>query len=331
MSRFVPRPRSWRGPPALAVQAALASGVLAVTVGGDSAVGAAAARTAEAADTAVQQAVDQAAGDRWDAAAPEHSVTGERRGIAAAGADALLAERLAPLLADLAGTATRLGVAVLDPVTGRSAVHGTGRFDTASIVKVDIVAALLLRAQDEGRELTDAELAEAAAAIRYSDNAATDELWRRLGGAPGLDAANERLGLSATTGGEGGHWGLTQTTAADQIALLRAVFQSPSPLHASSRELLQDLMGEVAAEQRWGVSAAGSGGPKGPLEIKNGWLPRTPTTLWDVNSIGRVTVAGHRYLVAVLSDGHLTWERGRAVVEEAARAAVAALRAAPEG
>ncbi|WP_165985696.1 serine hydrolase [Streptomyces sp. YIM 98790] len=329
MPPSVPRPRSWRGAPALVVQAALASGVLAVTVGGDSAVGAAVAEAAGsvAGDTGDTRGIGGTAageaGGSWESAAPEHSVTADLSGILPAGPDAVLADAVAPLLE---GTTARLGVAVHDPRTGRTAGYGGAHFDTASIVKVNIVAALLLTAQDEGRELTRTELAEASAAIRYSDNPATDALWQRLGGERGLDAANARLGLTDTRGGGDGHWGLTQTTAADQITLLRAVFGTPSPLTAASRELLQELMGDVVADQRWGISAAAGAGAEGPVEIKNGWLPRSQTLLWDVNSIGRVTVDGKPYLVAVLSDGHASWDSGRTVVEEAARAAVRALR-----
>jgi hypothetical protein len=60
--------------------------------------------------------------------------------------------------------------------------------------------------------------------------------------------------------------------------------------------------------------------------LKNGWLPRGTTGLWVVNSIGRVTAGGHDYLVAALSNGSATKERGIALVEAAAREAVAAFR-----
>lgn len=62
------------------------------------------------------------------------------------------------------------------------------------------------------------------------------------------------------------------------------------------------------------MSAAGPTG----FALKNGWLPRTATGLWDINSVGRVTADGREYLVAVLSDGNSTkaggfrrWRRRR--------------------
>lgn len=221
---------------------------------------------------------------------------------------------LAGALAPLTGGAD-VSVAVLDTASGAGAVYGDGAYDTASIVKVDILAALLLLAQDEGRELNGAEHAWAEAMIRRSDNTSATELLKTVGGAEGLDAANERLGLSGTTAAHA--WGLTQTTATDQVRLLEAVFGTDSELSETSRAYLTELMGEVRADQRWGVSAAGSG-----AALKNGWMPRTTTGLWDINSIGRVESGGSTYLVAVLSRGHATKEAGVALVESVAKAAV---------
>ncbi|MFJ9351986.1 serine hydrolase [Streptomyces sp. NPDC101237] len=212
-----------------------------------------------------------------------------------------------------------VSAAVLDLDSGDSAVHGDGAFDTASIVKVDILAALLLRAQDAGRRLTAAEKAYAVKMIENSDNASASALWEVIGEAAGLDAANARFGLTGTEGGAEGLWGLTQTTAADQLVLLRQVFGDESELSEASRSYLRDLMGSVEADQRWGVSAAADG--SGPA-LKNGWLARSSTGLWDVNSIGRVTAGGTRYLVAVLSRGTVSQAAGIALVEAAAKAAV---------
>ncbi|WP_353941450.1 serine hydrolase [Streptomyces sp. HUAS MG91] len=231
--------------------------------------------------------------------------------------------RLAEALDGLEGS---YSVAVLDAAAGTSAAYATdagATYDTASIVKVDVLAALLLRAQDDGRPLTAQERAHAAAMIRSSDNSATTALWDTIGGADGLDAANERFGLTGTTGGAGPLWGLTQTTAADQLVLLQQVFgtDGDSVLDADARAYVQGLMENVESDQRWGVSAAGGDG----LALKNGWLRRSTTELWDINSVGRVTVGGRRYLIAVVSAGNATKDAGIALVEAVARAAVPVL------
>ncbi|WP_461020602.1 serine hydrolase [Streptomyces daliensis] len=218
-------------------------------------------------------------------------------------------------------------VAVEDVESGESVVHGAKKdsetFDCASIVKVDILAALLLRTQDRDSHLTAEQKRLASAMIRSSDNTAADALWQAIGGAPGLDAANKRLGLEATTGGTNLHWGLTQTTAGDQLALLQAVFGEDSPLSADSREYIRTLMTGVVEGQRWGVSAAAEA--ETTVALKNGWLPRSATGLWDVNSIGRIESDGRTLLIAVLSDGQPSHRTGIDLVEKVSTTAVRAL------
>lgn len=254
----------------------------------------------------------------------------EKSGVTASAtpsATALTAALTDALDAVADGTDARFSAAVLDTGSAALAVYGGDAYDTASIVKVDILAALLLRAQDAGRQLTAQERSYAAVMIQQSDNDAATALWQEIGGATGLDAANERLGLTETRGGRSGRWGLTRTTAADQLRLLREIFATGEPGHGHkaalserSRDYIQQLMGRIAADQAWGVSAAADDATR--TRLKNGWLPRTATSLWDVNSIGRVTAQGRTYLVAVLSDGHKDMDGGVTIVESAARAAV---------
>lgn len=241
---------------------------------------------------------------------------------------ATLARALRPVLPD---GDTRLAVAVLDLDSAYQRITSYGEdttFVTASISKVNILATLLLQAQDEGRQLTYRERTYAEEMIRTSDNAAANALWRTIGKSEGLDAANERLGLSSTHGGPGS-WGLTRTTATDQVKLLRAVFAegrsappAPRGLTEASRAAIGNLMDGITDDQDWGVSAARSPGSRWAL--KNGWLQRNTTDLWVINSVGQVKVHGHRYLVSVLSDGNPTMESGISLVERAARAAIGA-------
>ncbi|WP_308409563.1 serine hydrolase [Streptomyces sp. A3M-1-3] len=228
--------------------------------------------------------------------------------------DDLLADELAQVAP--VGDA-QISVAVMDLESGDRAVFESDQYDTASIVKVDILATLLLQAQDAGRALTAQERTHAASMIQNSDNAATTVLWDTIGGAAGLDAANERLGLTATSAGRDGNWGLTLTTAEDQLILLNAIFGTESVLTRTDRQYIENLMENVASGQDWGVSAADTS-----AALKNGWLPRTATGLWDINSIGRVHVDGRDCVIAVLSDGNRTQAEGIALVEDATRAAV---------
>ncbi|MEV8543937.1 serine hydrolase [Streptomyces sp. NPDC051572] len=216
----------------------------------------------------------------------------------------------------------KVSVAVLDLTSGESATYGSAAFDTASIVKVDILATLLLQAQDAGRQLTATEKSYATTMIQNSDNDSATALWDIIGTADGLDAANKTFGLTGTTGGAGPLWGLTQTTAADQLTLLQQVFGDDSKLSSASQSYIQGLMKQIEADQQWGVSAAADGSK---WALKNGWLARSTTGLWDVNSIGRVTgTDGDAYLVAVLSKGSTTQTKGITLIEAAAKAGVAA-------
>ncbi|MEV6545722.1 serine hydrolase [Streptomyces sp. NPDC051665] len=216
----------------------------------------------------------------------------------------------------------KVSVAVLDLTSGESATYGSAAFDTASIVKVDILATLLLQAQDAGRQLTATEKSYATTMIQNSDNDSATALWNIIGTADGLGAANKTFGLTGTTGGAGPLWGLTQTTAADQLTLLQQVFGDDSKLSSASRSYIQGLMKQIEADQQWGVSAAADGSK---WALKNGWLARSTTGLWDVNSIGRVTGKdGDAYLVAVLSKGSTTQTKGISLIEAAAKAGVAA-------
>ncbi|MFD5746216.1 serine hydrolase [Streptomyces sp. NPDC127033] len=240
--------------------------------------------------------------------------------------DQVLTRRLAALPKPAKAS---VSVALIDLKDGREADYGVGvgkttaTYDTASIVKVNILVALLLQAQDEHRALTTAEKTRATKMIKVSDNESADALWRAIGKGDGLDAANRRLGMTGTTAGSGPLWGLTQSTAADQIALLSAVFgdDATSPLTAASRTYVRSLMGGIEPGQDWGVSAAGT-----VTGLKNGWLSRSATGLWDVNSIGRIVVDGHTYLLAVLSRGSASMEAGISLVEKAATTAVSASR-----
>jgi beta-lactamase class A len=222
-----------------------------------------------------------------------------------------------------------LSLAIADLDSGASAVYAPDghEFATASIAKVDILATALLHAERAGRTLTPSEQADARRMIEASDNDAADRLWSLIGSAQGAASANKTFGLARTTPGDAGHWGLTMTTAADQLRLLRAVTTSDSPLSASSRSYLDGLMSNVEPGQGWGVSACAD--PSTSTALKNGWLPRSATGLWVVNSIGSVRHNGHHLLIAALSDDQKSQEDGIHLVETATMAAAKTITALP--
>ncbi|HVT68138.1 MAG TPA: serine hydrolase [Trebonia sp.] len=204
--------------------------------------------------------------------------------------------------------------AVEDLRSGQTWTVGDGKpQDEASVVKVDILQALLAR--DPGG-LPASERPVAQAMITDSDNDSATTLWNDADGATGIGSWNSAAGLTSThlspcvecAGFAWPGWGLSTTTPSDQLALLRQLaVPGTSRLSAPARSYALSLMEHVTADQRWGAS---SGVPSGvTVALKNGWLPLTPSsgtdaeTDWQVNTIGWVSGQGRDYLIAVLSTG----------------------------
>jgi hypothetical protein len=230
-----------------------------------------------------------------------------------------LAAALAQQIRDDGG---HFAVAVDDLTTGSQATYaGTQEFVTASIVKVDILVTLLYQAQEAGQALTPEDQDLATTMIENSNNDSASDLYDDVGGSGAIDSANTVCGLSETTAGTDGYWGLTTTTVDDQLRLLRVVFTRPSPLSPASQDYIQSLMSQVEADQQWGVTAAAD--PGTGFMVKNGWLPNP--YLWEINSIGEVTHDGQRMLIAVLSDDNASEASGISLVEAVAKAAASSI------
>jgi beta-lactamase class A len=216
-----------------------------------------------------------------------------------------------------AATVPEFSVAVFDKKTGkRYSYRGSETYETASVVKVQVLACLLLKAQDNDRDLTSTELALAKRMIQASDNDATTSLFTRLGRAPAVTRSNKRLGLTSTKVSDS--WGLTRTTVNDQVKLLSELVDKKGPLDEDSRELAYQLMNTVNDDQDWGVPAVAKDGEH--TTVKNGWLPRsTEGNRWIINTVGRVTDDDTDVSIAVLSHNHASMPGGIAVVEKAAK------------
>ncbi|BAL91767.1 hypothetical protein AMIS_65470 [Actinoplanes missouriensis 431] len=216
-----------------------------------------------------------------------------------------------------AATVPEFSVAVLDKTTGEAySYRGDEKYETASVVKVQVLACLLLTAQDRGRKVTSSEDALAKKMIRYSDNAATTSLFSKLGRASAISACNKRLGLTQTR--VSSSWGLTRTTVKDQVKLLDALVDEKGELTAASRKYADTLMSTVAEDQDWGVPAVAKAGEE--ATVKNGWLSRsTENGRWIINSVGRITDDDTDVSIAVLSHLNKTMPSGITVVEKAAK------------
>ena len=133
------------------------------------------------------------------------------------------------------GRVSTVAVAVDDPGLGLGCwLNRFSRFDSASVVKVTILAALLRKAEDQHRQLTATEAALARSMITESDNDAASALWAELGRSY-LQHFLDVAGMRHTWLGPGGYWGLTQITANDQIVALRLLLYSNAVLDPASR------------------------------------------------------------------------------------------------
>jgi len=208
-----------------------------------------------------------------------------------------------------------VGLTVDDAVNGITCkLHPHWQFDSASVVKVTILSALLRKLQQEHRGLTAAQRRLATAMITLSDNNAASTLWAETG-YPSLQHFLNLAGMNETVLGANGYWGLTLITAHDELTLLKLLTSANSVLATASRNYVLGLMARVVSYERWGVPA---GAPTDvTVHVKNGWLPLA-THGWRINSIGSFSGAGKDYMIVVLTDDNPTMAYGVNTVQDVA-------------
>ncbi|WP_033322772.1 serine hydrolase [Streptomyces yerevanensis] len=243
------------------------------------------------------------------AATPQVSCTSGTAGLAAK-----LQRDITTALANRNGT---IAVGLYDRTTRTTCtLRASSAYDSASVVKVTVLATLLWDARKHGRYLTQRETELATAMITKSDNSATSTLWRQLGvtKVKGFLAA---AGMTQTKPGANGYWGLTQITVRDEQKLLALVTARNSVLSDNSRAYISKLMGRVISSQRWGTPA---GAPSSvSVHVKNGWLSRS-THGWRVHSVGTFKGGGRDYMISVLTHGNSTMNYGITTIQGVARA-----------
>ena len=216
----------------------------------------------------------------------------------------------------LRGRVSAVAIGVDDP--GRALqcwLNSSAHFDSASVVKVTILSALLRKAQQQHRYLTRTEAALAKEMITESDNAAASDLWADVGRYY-LQHFLNLAHMTKTYLGPGPAWGLTQITAYDEVLLLRLLLNRNAVLDTSSRDYVLDLMARVIPSQRWGVPV---GAPTSlTVHVKNGWLPLY-THGWRINSIGAFTGHGGGYSIVVLTQDNPTMTYGIDTIEAIAK------------
>lgn len=242
------------------------------------------------------------------AAAPAVTCTSAKAGLAAK-----LKKDITAALATRKGT---VAVGLYDRSTNTTCtLRASSAYDSASVVKVTVLATLLWDAKKTNRYLTDRENTLAKAMITKSDNAATSTLWKQLGMTK-IKNFLTAAGMTQTKPGANGYWGLTQITVTDEQKLLKLLTAKNAVLSDNSRAYIIKLMGQVVSSQRWGTPY---GVPSGvTVAVKNGWLQRS-TNGWRVHSVGAFKGGGHDYVMTVLSHGNSTMNYGIATIQAVAK------------
>jgi hypothetical protein len=173
-----------------------------------------------------------------------------------------------------------------------SANSATERTNAESTIKAWIAADYLRVAHAEGRSVTAGERADLAAAVRRSDNAATQRLYRALGRDAILDHLREVCGVAVTTAVPG-YWSLTQISAVDATTIFACVLRTAPDLPGGA-DLLMDLH-SVEPSDAFGIPAGLP--PATAVALKNGWMEHATTGEWNVNCVA----AWDDYVLAVLT------------------------------
>lgn len=243
------------------------------------------------------------------AATPTMSCTSARAGLA----DKLKKD----ITAALAGRKSTVAVGLYDRGTKTSCtLRAAHSYDSASTVKVTVLAALLWDAKKQNRYLTGTEQSLATAMITKSDNAATSKLWKQLGTTK-IKGFLSAADMTRTVPGSGGYWGLTRVNVRDEQRLLSLITTGNSVLSDSARAYIRKLMGQVVSSQRWGTPA---GAPSSvSVGVKNGWVQRS-THGWRVHSLGTFQGAGHDYAITVLTHDNSTMNYGVTTIQNVSQA-----------
>ena len=217
----------------------------------------------------------------------------------------------------------RFTAAVHDHRTGCEYHLNAGlELTTASVIKAQILAGVLLRAQDGGRGLTASESANVELMMHYSHNTPpTSRLYIRIGGAAGMEALDSRFAIAGTS--HTARYGATLSTAEDRTRLVEQLLIGGGPLNEASVQAAWDWMSTVSPAQSWGVTA---GLPQGySAALKNGFYS-SRYARWRLGTTGVVRdPAGGAYAMTVMTDHNPDETAGIALVETITRHINAAL------
>jgi len=181
--------------------------------------------------------------------------------------------------------------------------EGARAFAAASVVKAMVLAAELNRLARSGTPLDDNTASTLEAMITYSDNAAADAIFARVGDA-GLEAIAKRAGMEGFE--ISGYWGNAQITADDMARFFADLGGMFEPRH---RDYGRELLASVISSQSWGIPVAA--GNDWAVRFKGGWLPDKAL----VHQAAELRGGGLRLSLAILTDEQPSFDYGIETIE----------------
>ncbi len=143
------------------------------------------------------------------------------------------------ITAALANRKGTVAVGLYDRTTNTTCtLRASTAYDSASVVKVTVLGALLWDAQKTNRALTSREKTLATAMITKSDNASTSTLWKQLGMTK-IKGFLTAAKMTQTKPGANNYWGLTQITVTDEQKLLKLITAKNTVLTDASRTYIR--------------------------------------------------------------------------------------------
>ena len=221
----------------------------------------------------------------------------------------------------------RFTAAVHDQRTScRYELNGGLEITTASVIKAQVLAGVLLAAQEAGRQLSESEAADVELMMHYSHNRPpTSRLYIQVGSATGMEELDRRFGIVGTS--HTARYGGTLSTAEDRTRLVEQLLIGAGPLSEESVQAAWEWMSGVSAAQSWGVTA---GLPTGyEAALKNGFYPMSGAG-WRLGTTGVIRDPdGGSYAITVMTDNNPSESAGITLVEKIARHINSALTSGP--
>lgn len=204
----------------------------------------------------------------------------------------------------LDGRSGRTSFAVVDSKGRLSGTRLREHFETASVVKVMMLAAYLQMRSAQHRGLSSSDDALLYPMIHESNNESASAVFGIVGSGAVSRIARES-GMGDYAPGVG-WWAFTQTSAADQARFFFALDRLiPRQFYAYAR----GLMAGIEPSQSWGVPPVAR--PRWQVFFKTGALPSQGL----FNEVARLERPGVTFTIAVFTDGDPSMEYGEQTIE----------------